>query len=84
MPLLTSRSRPSSNKKYNRLKMIEAIELNEVRNENCLDTMKLIPDNFVDLTVTSPPYDDLRKYKGFIQTRKRITQKIMRKLKSIK
>ncbi|MBL7053974.1 ribosome-associated translation inhibitor RaiA [Patescibacteria group bacterium] len=26
----------------------------------------------------------LRKYKGFIQTRKRITQKIMRKLKSIK
>jgi DNA modification methylase len=25
-----------------------------------------IPDNFVDLTVTSPPYDDLRKYNGFI------------------
>jgi site-specific DNA-methyltransferase (adenine-specific) len=25
-----------------------------------------IPDNFIDLTVTSPPYDDLRKYKGFI------------------
>jgi len=25
-----------------------------------------IPDNFVDLTVTSPPYGDLRKYKGFI------------------
>lgn len=25
-----------------------------------------MPDNFVDLTVTSPPYDDLRDYKGFI------------------
>jgi len=25
-----------------------------------------IPDNFVDLTVTSPPYDNLRKYNGFI------------------
>ena len=25
-----------------------------------------IPDDFVDLTVTSPPYDDLRKYNGFI------------------
>ena len=25
-----------------------------------------IPDNFVDLTVTSPPYDNLRTYKGFI------------------
>lgn len=25
-----------------------------------------IPDEFVDLTVTSPPYSDLRDYKGFI------------------
>ena len=25
-----------------------------------------IPDNFVDLTVTSPPYDNLRTYKGFV------------------
>jgi site-specific DNA-methyltransferase (adenine-specific) len=25
-----------------------------------------IPDNFIDLTVTSPPYDDLRNYNGFI------------------
>lgn len=24
-----------------------------------------IPDNFINLTVTSPPYDDLRKYNGF-------------------
>ena len=54
-----------SNNKYKDLKMIEAIELNEIRNENCLDTMKLMPDNFVDLTVTSPPYDDLRTYNGY-------------------
>ena len=54
-----------SNKKYKDLKMIEAIELNEVRNENCLDTMKLMNDNFIDLTVTSPPYDDLRAYNGY-------------------
>jgi len=25
-----------------------------------------IPDNFIDLTVTSPPYDNLRTYKGFV------------------
>lgn len=25
-----------------------------------------MPDNYVDLTVTSPPYDNLRKYNGFI------------------
>lgn len=34
-------------------------------NESNLDTMAKIPDNFLDLTVTSPPYDDLRTYKGF-------------------
>lgn len=27
--------------------------------------MSRMPDCFVDLTVTSPPYDNLRKYKGF-------------------
>ena len=34
-------------------------------NESNLDTMKRMPDNFVDLTVTSPPYDDVRTYNGF-------------------
>ena len=31
----------------------------------CLDTMKRMPDNFIDLTVTSPPYDGLRTYNGY-------------------
>lgn len=30
-----------------------------------VEVMKGMPDNFVDLTVTSPPYDNLRKYNGF-------------------
>ena len=67
-----------SNKKYNDIKMIEAIELNQVRNENCLDTMKLMKDNFVDLTVTSPPYDDLRTYKGFKLPIKEIAKELYR------
>jgi DNA modification methylase len=41
------------------------MELNKIYNENCLDTMARIPDNFIDLTVTSPPYDNLRDYKGY-------------------
>jgi len=41
------------------------IELNKIYNENCLDTMARMPDNFIDLTVTSPPYDNLRDYKGY-------------------
>ena len=41
------------------------MKLNEIYNENCLDTMAKMDDNFIDLTVTSPPYDNLRTYKGF-------------------
>ena len=39
--------------------------INKIHNENCLETMKRMSDCFVDLTITSPPYDDLREYKGF-------------------
>lgn len=34
----------------------------------CMDNVKgmsLLPDGFVDLTVTSPPYDNLRTYNGY-------------------
>lgn len=41
------------------------MKLNYIYNENCLDTMAKMPDGFVDLTVTSPPYDNLRDYKGY-------------------
>lgn len=41
------------------------IELNKIYCENCLNTMARMPDNFIDLTVTSPPYDGLRKYNGY-------------------
>ena len=33
------------------------IEVNKIYNENCLDTMAKMPDNFIDLVVTSPPYN---------------------------
>ena len=41
------------------------MEINKIYNENCLETMAKMPDNFIDLTVTSPPYDNLREYKGY-------------------
>ena len=31
---------------------------------DCLERMKEIPDGSIDLTVTSPPYDNLRTYNG--------------------
>ena len=39
------------------------MEINKIYNEGCLDTMKRMPDNFINCTITSPPYDDLRSYK---------------------
>lgn len=41
------------------------MEINKIYNENCLETMAKMPDNLIDLTVTSPPYDNLRDYKGY-------------------
>lgn len=41
------------------------MEVNKIYCENCLDTMANMPDNFIDLTVTSPPYDNLRTYNGY-------------------
>jgi len=32
---------------------------------DCLEVMRSMSDEFIDLVVTSPPYDQLRKYNGF-------------------
>ena len=39
--------------------------INRIYNMDCVDGMKLLDDEFIDLTVTSPPYDNLRKYHGY-------------------
>ena len=39
----------------------------DLRQGDCLDVMKTIPDGSVDLVVTSPPYDNLRTYNGNIE-----------------
>ena len=40
------------------------LELNKIYNMDCVQGMKLLDDCSVDLTVTSPPYDNLRSYNG--------------------
>jgi site-specific DNA-methyltransferase (adenine-specific) len=37
-----------------------------IKQRDCLEGMKEIPDGSIDLTVTSPPYDNLRTYNGNI------------------
>lgn len=38
------------------------LEINKIYNLDCLDGLKSLEDNSIDLTVTSPPYDNLRTY----------------------
>jgi len=41
------------------------MEINKVYQGDSTELMKELPDNFIDLTITSPPYDNLRDYNGF-------------------
>lgn len=41
------------------------IETNVIYNMDCVEGLKTLPDKSIDITITSPPYDNLRKYKGF-------------------
>lgn len=40
--------------------------LNEIICGDNIEVLKELPDDSIDLTVTSPPYDNLRTYKGFV------------------
>jgi DNA modification methylase len=42
------------------------MKINKIYNEDCLDTMSCMPNCCIDLVVTSPPYDNLREYNGYI------------------
>ena len=57
---------------------LEPIELNKTYNESNCDTMSRMPDNFIDLTVTSPPYDNLRLYEGYEWNFERVAQELFR------
>jgi site-specific DNA-methyltransferase (adenine-specific) len=54
------------------------MEINKIYNEDCLDTMLKMSDNYLDLTVTSPPYDNLREYKGYFFDFKNIAKELYR------
>ena len=41
------------------------IEIDNIYNMDCLEGMRQMESESVDLTVTSPPYDNLRTYNGY-------------------
>ena len=41
------------------------MELGKIYHENCIETLRRMADDCLDMTITSPPYDDLRDYNGY-------------------
>lgn len=57
------------------------VEPNKIYNENCLETMARMDDGSIDLVVTSPPYDNLRDYKGYSFDFEAIAKELYRVIK---
>jgi site-specific DNA-methyltransferase (adenine-specific) len=54
------------------------MELNKIYQGDCLEVMKGIKDKSIDLTVTSPPYDNLRTYNGYTFNFEEIAKELYR------
>lgn len=54
------------------------LELNKTNCMDCLEGMKNLPNDYIDLTVTSPPYDNLRTYNGYGFNFKGIAEELYR------
>jgi site-specific DNA-methyltransferase (adenine-specific) len=57
------------------------MKINKIYTEDCLKTMNKMSDNFIDLVVTSPPYDNLRTYKKFDFQYKKVSKELFRVIK---
>ena len=58
------------------------MDLNTIYNCDCLELMGIMDNNVIDLTVTSPPYDDIRDYKGFNFEFEKIAKELYRVTKN--
>jgi DNA modification methylase len=57
------------------------LELNKNYNMDCLNGMRQLDNDSVDLVVTSPPYDDLREYNGYSFDFENIARELYRVIK---
>ncbi len=55
--------------------------LNTIQCMDCVEGMDQLPDECIDLVVTSPPYDNIRDYKGFSCDLHAVGKEIFRVLK---
>src|SRR6478672_7338958 len=58
------------------------MRLGKIYHENCIETLRRMPDEYVDMTITSPPYDDLREYNGYHFPVEEIAESLFRKTRT--
>lgn len=57
------------------------MEANTIYNMDCLDGLKLVESESIDMVMTSPPYDNLRDYNGYTFDFENIAKELVRVLK---
>jgi DNA modification methylase len=57
------------------------MKVNTIYNESNLQTTRAMPDGFLDMVLTSPPYDDLRSYNGYQWDFEALVYELFRTLK---
>lgn len=57
------------------------MELNKIYNIDCVEGMKQLDSCSIDLVVTSPPYDNLRTYNGFVFDFESVANQLFRVVK---
>ena len=58
------------------------MEKNKIYLEDNLDTLLKTPENYYDMVITSPPYDGIRKYNGFVFDIDKLTTELYRTMKN--
>lgn len=61
MPQTLQQKRNMQNSKKSK---VDDLPLNKVLHGDAVEILKTLPDNSIDLVVTSPPYDEVRDYNG--------------------
>ncbi len=65
VPTATQPLNPSSADTARQTVLSTSIAVNKLYVSDCVEFMRKMDANSVDLTITSPPYDDLRNYNGY-------------------
>ncbi|ODS40382.1 MAG: hypothetical protein A7315_08760 [Candidatus Altiarchaeales archaeon WOR_SM1_79] len=60
---------------------IGEFQLNKVYCMDCVKGMKKLPENSIDFMVASPPYDNIREYKGFEVDLSKVGKELFRVIK---